>query len=311
MYAVNIDGLLISKGVWLLNRMGSCFLALLIGILLLTGVAFANDGTAENKRVLTVDGSGVYEEELMYIMGMNSGGNEMMLRLALAQMSLDDRREIAKQVGEALAVVKAAKDMGLQLTPRIAYEIKWAANRTLMSAYMEQISKKWDLSEGAVRNYFKAHPDEFVMAEAVHVRHILVDTEAEADALYLSLTSGADFSAAAAEKSKDDASAQNGGDMGWLERGLIPTVLSDALFVNRKGIIKPVESEAGWHVFEVVDIRKARPMTWDEAKEEAFQRLQRQNMAKALESVRNKSSITIDDAVLENLGGIPVPKAAQ
>lgn len=291
--------------------MGNRFLVSLMGILLFTGIVFANDAVLENKKVMTVDGSGVYEEELMYIMGMNSGGNEMMLRLSLAQMSLEERREVAKQVGDALAVVKAAKDMGIHLTPRIAYEVKWAANRTLMSAYMEQISKKWDVSEGAVRRYFKSHPDEFVMAEAVHVRHILVETEAEANALYLSLTSGADFVVSAAEKSKDEASAKNGGDMGWLERGLIPTVLADALFVNRKGIIKPVESEAGWHVFEVLDIRKSRQMTWDEAKEEAFQRLQRQYMTGALESLRNKSSITIDDAVLENLGGIPAMKTAQ
>ena len=294
-----------------MNKMGNRLLVSLIGIFLLTGIVFANDAAEGNKKVITVDGSGVYEEELMYIMGMNNGGNKAMLRLSLAQMSLEDRKEIAKQVGEALALVKAARDMGLQLTPRVAYEIKWSANRALMSAYMEQISKKWDLSEGAARKYFKSHPDEFVMAEAVHVRHILVDTEEEANALYLALTSGADFVAAAAEKSKDDASAQNGGDMGWLERGLTPAVLADALFVNRKGIIKPVKSEAGWHVFDVVDTRKARQMTWDEAKEEAFQRLQRQYMTEALENIRKKSSIVIDDAVLEDLGGVPVPKKAQ
>ena len=294
-----------------MNKMGNRLLVSLIGIFLLTGIVFANDAAEGNKKVITVDGSGVYEEELMYIMGMNNGGNEAMLRLSLAQMSLEDRKEIAKQVGEALAIVKAAKDMGLQLTPRVAYEIKWSANRALMSAYMEQISKKWDLSEGAAHKYFKSHPDEFVMAEAVHVRHILVDTEDEANALYLALTSGADFAAVAAEKSKDDASAQNGGDMGWLERGLTPAVLADALFVNRKGIIKPVKSEAGWHVFDVVDIRKERQMTWDEAKEEAFQRLQRQYMTEALENIRKKSSIVIDDAVLEDLGGVPVPKKAQ
>ena len=306
-----MDGLIILRGVWFLNKMGSRLLVSLIGIFLLTGIVFANDAVPGNKKVITVDGSGVYEEELMYIMGMNNGGNKAMLRLSLAQMSLEDRKEIAKQVGEALAIVKAAKDMGLQLTPRVAYEIKWSANRALMSAYMEQISKKWDLSEGAAHKYFKSHPDEFVMAEAVHVRHILVDTEEEANALYLALTSGADFAAAAAEKSKDDASAQNGGDMGWLERGLTPAVLADALFVYRKGIIKPVKSEAGWHVFDVVDTRKARQMTWDEAKEEAFQRLQRQYMTEALENIRKKSSIVIDDAVLEDLGGVPVPKKAQ
>ena len=294
-----------------MNRIGNGLLASLIGILLLTGVVFANDAVPGNKKVITVDGSNVYEEELMYIMGMNNGGDAAMVRLSLAQMSLEDRKAIAKQVGEALAIVKDAKDMGLQLTPRVAYEIKWSANRALMSAYMEQISKKWDFSEGAVRKYYKEHSDEFMMAEAVHVRHILVDTEEEANALYLALTSGADFAATAAEKSKDDASAQNGGDMGWLERGLTPTILADALFVNRKGIIKPVKSEAGWHVFDVVDIRKARRMTWDEAQEEAFQRLQRQYMTKALEDIRKKSSIVIDDTVLKDLGGVPVPKTAQ
>lgn len=290
-------------------RMENRFFVLLVALFLLSGVAVTAEA-AESRRVITVDGSGIYEDELMYVMGVNSGGNEAMLPFALAQMSLEDRREIAKQVGEALSIVKAAKDMGIQLNPRTAHEIKWTVNRILMSGYMAEVAKKWDLSEGAARNYFKKHPDEFVMAEAVHVRHILVETEAEANALHLSLTSGADFAALAAEKSQDEASAKNGGEMGWLERGLIPNMLADALFVNRKGVLKPVKSEAGWHVFEIMDIRKARQMTWDEAKDEVFQRLQRQYVSDTLEKLRAKSAVTIDDAVLENLGGIPAPKAA-
>lgn len=58
-----------------------------------------------------------------------------------------------------------------------------------------------------------------------------------------------DFGAVAAEMSDDDANAESGGDMGGLERGLLPEALDDALFSMEVGEIRgPLESPFGYHV---------------------------------------------------------------
>lgn len=58
-----------------------------------------------------------------------------------------------------------------------------------------------------------------------------------------------DFGAVATEMSDDDANAESGGDMGALERGLLPEALDDALFSMEVGEVGgPIESPFGYHV---------------------------------------------------------------
>ena len=57
---------------------------------------------------------------------------------------------------------------------------------------------------------------DFQATEAqVLARHILVDTEAEAQTVEELLKKGTDFAEAARKYSKDTGSGQNGGELGW------------------------------------------------------------------------------------------------
>jgi parvulin-like peptidyl-prolyl isomerase len=73
-------------------------------------------------------------------------------------------------------------------------------------------------------------------ADHAHARHILVNTEAEANEVLTRLYAGEDFAALAAEYSVDVTSKTNGGDLGWFPRGglVIPEV-EDAIFSMQPG----------------------------------------------------------------------------
>lgn len=98
-------------------------------------------------------------------------------------------------------------------------------------------------------------------APAVHARHILVSTEAEAQDILNQLSAGADFAALAAQYSRDETSRANGGDLGWFaEDELLQPALAYVAFNSQPGaLVGPVRSELGVHVLQVLE-RENRPI---------------------------------------------------
>jgi Parvulin-like peptidyl-prolyl isomerase len=116
-------------------------------------------------------------------------------------------------------VFQAAQLKGLHLNPGVAAKIRWDAVNTMAQAYVEKEAAGWDMGEKAMRGYFEAHKANYSVKEAVHARHILVESESEARSLLLQALAGSDFGELAMRASKDQGSAEKGGDLGWIRKG--------------------------------------------------------------------------------------------
>ncbi|MBN1992528.1 MAG: peptidyl-prolyl cis-trans isomerase [Anaerolineae bacterium] len=91
------------------------------------------------------------------------------------------------------------------------------------------------------------------LAEQAHARHILVETEEEAQAVINRLQAGEDFADLAGELSQDPGSAMSGGDLGFVPRGRFVSPIDEAIFTLPIGeISEPIETQFGWHVLEVL-----------------------------------------------------------
>jgi foldase protein PrsA len=85
------------------------------------------------------------------------------------------------------------------------------------------------------------------------VRHIMVASVEEAEAVREELAGGADFAALAQERSSDTASAADGGELPPVPQGALPEALDEAVWsAPLEEVQGPVESESGVHVFEVL-----------------------------------------------------------
>jgi parvulin-like peptidyl-prolyl isomerase len=107
-------------------------------------------------------------------------------------------------------------------------------------------------------------------AEQVHARHILVNTEVEANALLAKLRAGADFATLAQQYSKDAITSAGGGDLGWFPRGgLFDAALEKAAFDLQPGqfsgvVASDLGGQTVYHIVQVVERDPARPLS-DEA----------------------------------------------
>ena len=267
---------------------------------------------AADKPVLTVGTSTLDEKEVLNLMATTTGGNQMMVGLMLAQSTLPERVDLVNQMAHALLFAEAAKTSGLDSRPDVAFQIKWQTMQILMQAYFEQNASKWDMSEKAVRNYYDTHKDDFYQKPGAHTRHILTQTEGDALNAALEVYKTKDFAKVASEYSRDPNSANNGGDLGWVEKGMMVAPVEAAIDGASVGsLVGPVKSDYGWHIIEVTERRPGRQLTFDESGERAVQGLQREYLENELKELEAKFSVNIDEKALENLGGIPAPAAAQ
>ena len=126
--------------------------------------------------------------------------------------------------------------------------------------------------------------------EQVWARHILVETEEEAQGVMDRLEAGDDFAELAMELSTDTGSGANGGDLGWFGRGQMVPEFEDVAFKLKIGEISdPVQSDFGWHIIkkEGQEVRPIDDTTFNQLKQNIFNEW--------LTNLRIESMIETDD----------------
>lgn len=100
------------------------------------------------------------------------------------------------------------------------------------------------------------------------VRHILVETDAEAKALIAKIKAGTKFEDAA-KGSKDTVSGKEGGSLDWITPSEYPKPFADAVVALNKGAITetPVQTANGFHVIKVDDTRAQKLPALEEVKD--------------------------------------------
>ncbi len=125
-------------------------------------------------------------------------------------------------------------------------------------------------------------------AEQVHARHILVNSQATAQALLAQIQAGADFGQVAQQSSQDAVTRANGGDLGWFARGTLPAKeVEDAAFALQPGQISGVvQSAFGYHIVQVLERDPVRKLEGDQ-----FVKVQQQAMENWLNTLRSQAKV--------------------
>jgi peptidyl-prolyl cis-trans isomerase C len=168
------------------------------------------------------------------------------------------------------------------------------------------------VSEQDARNFYDNNEERFVQPERIKASHILLQVnkddsdairaqkKAEATRILGELKKGADF-AELAKKYSDCPSKQQGGDLGYFERGRMDPTFEKAAFGLKKGQMSGVvETPFGYHIIKAVDHAPASTAPFDEAKQNIMQYLTEQKKQQSLtayfDSLRSASNVQILDS---------------
>ena len=206
-----------------------------------------------------------------------------------------DTPELRKAVRDELVrrevVSQAAKAEKLDKQPEILAQIELSKQAILIRAYVQNYLKKNPTAEADIRAEYdrlKANTAD----KEYKSRHILVETEEEAKAIILKLTTGEKFETLAAQ-SKDPGSKETGGDLGWSQPKDFVKPFGDALMTLEKGkyTAVPVKSEFGWHVIQLEDIRTAEPPPFEHLKGQIAQHIQQQKIEALITGLQSKAKV--------------------
>ncbi len=192
--------------------------------------------------------------------------------------------EVEKAVDEMvdLVLVSLRGRERHQLTPSESLQVSEWRDQLLYNQFREDVIwNEVQVDEARLREWY----DENV-GEEVQARHILVEAaaaapdsvrqaaRAEAESLLQLARDGADFAELATENSDDPGSAQQGGSLGWFQRGRMVAPFEQAAFGTEPGEIAPgvVETQFGFHVIKV-EAKRKRP--FEELRDEIEEQLAR------------------------------------
>ena len=161
-------------------------------------------------------------------------------------------------------------------------------------------AKGLSVGDDELKKAFDENKDKLGTPEAVHLRHILVATDAEAADIVAKIKAGADFKALAREKSLAASGKAAGGDYGFVARGMLPEDIDDVAFSMKTGEIRVVPGPRGRHVLQILGTRPAKAATFSEVKDDLRDMLVAEKIKKAapdyLAELRRKADIKTGDA---------------
>ncbi len=175
--------------------------------------------------------------------------------------------------------------------PEVLKQIEMAKTQIIRSTFIQQEVDK-QLTEDKLKAAYDKMVAEFPKTEEAKAAHILVEDEAKAKEIITKLNDGGDFAALAKENSKD-ATAANGGDLGYFAKTDVVKEFGDAAFGLEKGAYtkEPVKSQFGFHVIKLEDKRTRKPPEFEQAKPMIEGNLRREILDEIVEGWRNDAKI--------------------
>lgn len=215
----------------------------------------------------------------------------------LSTQGAADSPQLREQVKEELinrqVMVQAAEAAGLLKDPTITVELELARQGILVRALMADYLKKNPITDAKIQ----AEYDKLKKAEdgkfEYEVRHILVEDEKTANDMQAKLKAKSAKFEDLAKSSKDPGSAEKGGNLGWAADSNYVEPFAKAVAATPKGQLseKPVQSQFGWHVIEVLDKRPVEFPPLDQVRKELEQMMREQTLAAYQADLRSKAKV--------------------
>ena len=200
-------------------------------------------------------------------------------------------QEMALPVSQFLPNVKVTDEMVKAFYEKNAklFEIPESAKIEYVVLNADAVAAQASVSDEEIASYYKSNEKRYTTQEERRSSHILIKSDgdkaaakAKAEAVLAEVRKNpGDFAKIAKAKSDDPGSAAQGGDLDVLVKGSFVKPVEDAILKLKQGEISDlVESEFGYHIITVTDLKPARLKPLDEVKGDIAAEIKKQKAAK-------------------------------
>lgn len=203
-----------------------------------------------------------------------------------------------------------AQKEGMDKSSEVQRLLEFTKKDLLARLYLDKASKT--IKEPTVEDaqaYYETNKAQYATPESVHLRHILVKTEKEAQDVLKRLQKGEKFDALAQKVSICPSKGQ-GGDLDWVPKGTLLGEVENTAFSMDKGqITGPVKSKFGYHVLSLEDKKPAEQSSFDQVKDYIVEQLRFQRRQEHYEKLADSLRKKMNVKTTTSSAGPPVPPA--
>jgi hypothetical protein len=218
-------------------------------------------------------------------------------------------------------VLKEALDKKWEQNPEIARQLARARDRAIIESYLESVSEPPESypGEDEVQATYEANKAALLVPRQYKLAQIYIALPRNADKLASDKALAkvnavqkrlkqkeADFAEIAKSESDEKASAERGGEIGWLTEAQIQPEIRPAIVGLSKGAVsEAIRLNDGWHILNVIEIKEAYTPELVEVRDQLAQQLRAErtkaNSQAYLARVLQQNPVSVNELALGEL----------
>ena len=181
---------------------------------------------------------------------------------------------------------------------RIKYALENQTRAFLSTELVGNLSET-EVIESEIESLYVKFSTDIERKKEYNASHILVETETEAEELLLGLKNGADFSELAKTYSTGPSGAQ-GGNLGWFGQGaMVPTFENAVIKLKIDEVSVPVQTQFGWHLIKLNDVRKTPVPTIEEVRKELITEIKKKKIDFEMSKIIDSADVIYSDLEID------------
>ena len=181
---------------------------------------------------------------------------------------------------------------------RIKYALENQTRAFLSTELVGNLSET-EVIESEIESLYVKFSTDIERKKEYNASHILVETETEAEELLLRLKNGVDFSELAKTYSTGPSGAQ-GGNLGWFGQGaMVPTFENAVIKLKIDELSVPVQTQFGWHLIKLNDVRKTPVPTIEEVRKELITEIKKKKIDFEMSKIIDSADVIYSDLEID------------
>ncbi len=251
---------------------------------LLTGVSL-NAAT-----VATLNGKNISDTQVSEAFAPMLGGQDF------KSLEEQQKKALINQYIVHQLLLEEAKKQNLEKDSLYKERLEKVKDAVLIDVYQEKIFNGIKVDSSKIKAFYDENKNNFVKPARVKAKHILVENEKDAKDIIAQLNGlkgkslEDKFSQIAKEKSIDQGSSQQGGELGWFDQSSMVKPFTDVAFSLKNGEITktPVKTNFGYHIILKENSQAREQVKFDEVKKDIENRLKLEELQKII-AEKNKT----------------------
>lgn len=246
--------------------------------------AAAAEGNPGATVIAVVNGKDLTQADFISFVNTRVGEQGRQVNLNQQQMNMLFSEYINREL-----VYQDAVSKGWDRAPEVASAVDNHRRNIIARYAFSQLLNTPISDEELEKAYKKLKP-----VREFKAKHILVGSEPEAQQVITALDGGKSFEELA-KTTSIDATAEQGGEIGWVSAEQMTPPLRDAVVSIKKGSYnrQPIRTEFGWHVLRVDDTRIIPTPPYEEVKDDLRRQMYNESIAQYIDELRKAGKVEV------------------